>query len=301
MRRFLRAAVGLLLAAAITTPLAASDFSHRIQLPKGFAPEGIAIGHGPTFYTGSLSGQGIWRGNLRTGAGEFLVEGGGPFVGMKVDGRNRLWVAGGPAGVGYVFNAGNGNLKRTISFTSDPSFINDVIVTRRATYFTDSFTPVIYRVAIGRHGGIGAVSTIALDPAEIGFVPGAFNLNGIEAAWGGHYLIVVNSTSGELYRINPRNGRARSIDLGGYSVAAGDGLLRAGRTLFVVRNEFNLVAVVRLQADLLDGRLVEELTARSFDFPTTAAKFDGSLYVVNARFSTPVTPDTRYWVTRLHR
>ena len=301
MRRLLRAAVGLVLAAVITAPTLAGSLPNRLPLPNGFAPEGIAVGRHGMFYTGSLSGAGIWRGDLRTGKGALIVEGGGPFVGMKVDGRNRLWVAGGPAGNGYVFNAATGRLKAMFAFASAPTFINDVVVTRRAAYFTDSSQPAIYRVAIGPRGGIGAVTTIQLDADDIGFVPGAFNLNGIESAMGGRFLLSVNSTSGELYRVNPRNGNARTIDLGGASVSAGDGLLKVRRTLYVVRNELNLVAVVRLRPGLLAGRTVNELTARRLDFPTTAALFAGSLYLANARFSTPVTPDTQYWVSRLDR
>ncbi len=99
----------LLLAFAAPAAVGAAAFPDRIDLPDGFAPEGIAIGRGTTFYSGSLSGQGIWRGDLRTGDGAFLVEGGGPFVGMKVDAANHLWVAGGPAGNGYVFDAGTGD------------------------------------------------------------------------------------------------------------------------------------------------------------------------------------------------
>jgi hypothetical protein len=33
--------------------------------------------------------------------------------------------------------------------------------------------------------------------------------------------------------------------------------------------------------------------------PTTAAFVTGSLYVVNARFNTPPTAETPYWITRL--
>src|SRR6187200_3484126 len=98
MRR-LTLLLALLLAVAAPAAARAVTFPDRLDLPAGFSPEGIAIGRGTTFYTGSLSGQGIWRGDLRTGEGALLVDGGGPFVGMKVDG-NLLFVAGGPAGNG---------------------------------------------------------------------------------------------------------------------------------------------------------------------------------------------------------
>jgi hypothetical protein len=37
----------------------------------------------------------------------------------------------------------------------------------------------------------------------------------------------------------------------------------------------------------------------ALDFPTTIAFAGGSLWAVNARFSTPPEEDTPYWITRL--
>ena len=37
----------------------------------------------------------------------------------------------------------------------------------------------------------------------------------------------------------------------------------------------------------------------ALDIPTTAAFVAGRLWVVNARFGTPVTPTTDYWITKL--
>jgi sugar lactone lactonase YvrE len=285
--------------ALLATPVLAAPFPDRIDLPDGFAPEGIATGRGSTYFTGSLSGAGIWRGDYRTGEGEFLVEGGGPFVGMKVDARDRLWVAGGPAGVGYVFDASDGDLLATFALAAAPTFINDVVVTHNAAYFTDSFRPAIYRVPLGPGGAIGAAQTIPLDPTEIGFTEGAFNLNGIDATADGETLVVVNSTAGELYTIDPTSGEAVVIDLGDDDVAAGDGILLEGETLYVVQNQLNRVAVLMLAPDLSSGTRLANLTSAGFDVPTTVARFGSSLFLVNARFGTPVTPDTEYWVTRL--
>ena len=115
MRRLVLPAVGLVLATTLALPTSAVTFPDLIDLPDDFAPEGIATGQGTTFYTGSLAGLGIWRGDYRTGDGDFLVDSGGPFVGMKVDAMNRLWVAGGPAGNGYVFDAASYELQATTS------------------------------------------------------------------------------------------------------------------------------------------------------------------------------------------
>jgi len=292
----------LVFAAVGPAAVAARPFPDELPLPDGFAPEGIATGRGTTFYTGSLSGQGIWHGDYRSGAGSPLVIGGGPFVGMTVDDHNRLWVAGGPAGLGHIFDADTGAVLETFAFASGNTFVNDVVVTGDAAYFTDSFRPVLYRVAIGAGGTIGAVETVELDETSIGFVPGAFNLNGIVATPDGQVLIAVNLTAGNLYAIDSATGEAEEIDLGADGlVSAGDGLLLHGRSLYVVRNQLNVVAVVELAPDLATGAVVDELTSSRFDVPTTIARFGASLYVVNARFGTPVTADTEYWVTRVTR
>jgi sugar lactone lactonase YvrE len=290
------------LLAVLATPILAAPLPDQIDLPNGFAPEGIATGRGSTFFSGSLAGAGIWRGDYRTGEGALLVEGGGPFVGMKVDAQNRLWVAGGDAGSGYVFDAANGELLASFDFAEAPTFINDVVVTHDAAYFTDSFRPALYRVPIGPGGQIGEAETIPLDPEQIGFSEGAFNLNGIDATPDGQRLVAVNSTAGELYAIDPTTGAATLIDLGeAASVTNGDGILLSGQTLYVVRNFDNLVAVVQLAPDLTSGTYLTDLKSGGFWVPTTVARFGSSLFVVNARFDLPVTPDTEYWITRVDR
>jgi hypothetical protein len=89
------------------------------------------------------------------------------------------------------------------------------------------------------------------------------------------------------------------IELGGYLVTQGDGLLLLNRTLFVVRNRANLIAVVELAADLSSGDVVREITQANFDVPTTIAKRGNQLYVVNARFTTTPTPTTPYTIVRV--
>ena len=111
-----------------------------------------------------------------------------------------------------------------------PTFINDVIVTRDAAYFTDSSNPVFYRLPLGPGGRLpeaGAVQTIPLG-GDYAHVSG-LNLNGIEATPNGKTLIAVHSTLGVLYSIDPDTGVARTIDLAGASLTGGDGLLLQGR------------------------------------------------------------------------
>jgi sugar lactone lactonase YvrE len=293
MRRLLLL-LALLLGHALPSGTAAAPFPDRLDLPDGFAPEGIAIGRGTTFYTGSLAGQGIWRGDLRSGRGDFLVDEGGPFVGMKVAAHNRLWVAGGPAGTGHVFDAATGEQLRVCRLAPDgaSTFVNDVVVTRDAAWFTDSFRGVIYRVDLD-DCDFSEVDLTALAPPEAN----VFRLNGIDATPNGKTLVVVNSTAGQLYRIDVATEDVDLIEVG--ESVHGDGILLSGHTLYVVRDRDH-VAVIELAPDLSSGSVVAELTG-DLDVPTTVARFGSSLYVVNARFGTTDEPPVPYWVTRLDR
>jgi hypothetical protein len=94
-------------------------------------------------------------------------------------------------------------------------------------------------------------------------------------------------------------GYATIVDLGGQSVSTGDGLALRGKTLYVVRNRLNEIAVIQLNADWSAGKVVGTLTNPNFDVPTTVALFGNALYAVNGRFTTPPTPTTSYQVVRV--
>lgn len=77
-------------------------------------------------------------------------------------------------------------------------------------------------------------------------------------------------------------------------MANGDGLLRTGRTLYVVQNRLNLVTVFHLDAEARTATLRRTITDPRFDIPTTAARWGDRLYLVNARFSSPQEPGTTF-------
>jgi hypothetical protein len=274
------------------------DLPARIELPNGFQPEGIES-KGPFLYAGSLANGAIWRADARTGSGRILVPGvaGRIAVGLHLDEWGRLWVAGGPNKTIRVYKARTGELLRTYDFPTT-GFLNDLDITRNAVYATDSVNQQLAVVPLRRRGKLppsSAAKTMALT-GDIQYTTG-FNANGIAARGG--FLIVVQSNTGQLFRVNPRSGVARLIDTGGYSVTAGDGLEVRGRTLYVVRNQLNLVAVLRLSPSLRRARLIGEITSSDLSVPTTATVTLGALWVVNARFGTTPTATTPYWITRL--
>jgi sugar lactone lactonase YvrE len=287
---------------ALALPLAATSanpFPDRIDLPNGWQPEGIAIGNGPTAYVGSIPTGRVWRASLLTGNGSELVPNRGRrAIGVELDHRGRLFVAGGPTGDGYVYNASTGADIAQFDFASGATFVNDVAVTRSAAWFTDSVNPVLYRVAIAPNGTLGTATAVPLT-GDIVYQAG-FNANGIDATPNGSTLIIAQSNTGKLFTVN-ESGVTNEIDLGGARVA-GDGILLDGRTLYVVtRTPVDQIVVIRLSRDLSSGTVVRTITHPDFSGPTTVDEFGHHLYVVNARFGTTMTPDTPYWVTRVRK
>lgn len=287
--------------------VAAAAFPQIVPLPNGFAPEGVVTGYGTDLYAGSLADGSIYRADLRTGEGEVVVSApeGGVAVGLAFDRRSGLlFVAGGNTGMAFVYDPQTGDTAASYELTTEENtFVNDVIITRDAAYFTDSFRPFYYRVPLGPGGSLADAT--AVEEIELGgdfeFVPDAFNANGIEALPNGKALIVVNSTTGDLYLVEPASGTATLIDLGGGSVPAGDGILLHGKTLYVVQNQLNQIAVLRLAPDYLSGEITGTITNPAFDVPTTVASFGPYLYAVNARFGTPPGPDVEYDVVQVRR
>jgi sugar lactone lactonase YvrE len=295
----------LMLLAVYALPASAKSdqsFPQVFNVPDGFQPEGIAVGRGSSFYVGSLFDGRVYKGDLRTGQGEVLVpsQTGRIAVGLAVDERsNAIFVAGGGPALGpipgsaYVYDGDTG--AELAVYPLGGVFINDVIVTREAAYFTDSFKPVFYRIPLGPMGELpepSAVEEIPLGPG-FNFIPTTFNANGIEATPDGKTLIIANSADASLYRVDPILGNAARIDLGGAEVPSADGLVLAGQTLYVVQNSLNQIGIVSLDSSLESGVVNSNpLSSPDYRIPTTAARFGSTIYAVNARFGewTPGLP-----------
>jgi sugar lactone lactonase YvrE len=306
---------GATLAAALVVVPSAAEAGGRhrrpdvIPLPLGFQPEGIAR-DGRSLYAGSLRDGDIYRADLTTGKGSVLVDApaGRIAVGMTTDDRHRLFVAGG-AGTAYVYDDRTGAPLADYRL-GDPAtaFVNDVTLTRTAAWFTDSFRPVLYQLPLGRRGqlpptGSAAAELAITGPAADDQVQG-FNHNGIVSSPDGRHLVVVNSTTGGLYRIDAGTGTSVRLDLGGATLVNGDGLVLEGRRLYVVLNTQNRIAVVDLDRGFTSGRVVASITDDDFRVPTTAVAAGDDLYAVNARFDvappgTPADPTLEYEIVRV--
>jgi len=151
----------------------------------------------------------------------------------------------------------------------------------------------LYRVALGPGGApTGDVETIPLtgDWQQVA----GFNANGIAATPDGQTLLVINSTTGILYAVDAATGEATAVDAGGALLTQGDGILLRGTTLWVVRNRSNEIVELQMAPDWQSATPVATITDPDFDVPTTVALQGSRLYAVNARFTTPPTPDTEY-------
>jgi sugar lactone lactonase YvrE len=296
-------ALAAVLSMAVAPPASAGHAHHvdRIDLPDGWQPEGITT-DGRALYVGSLADGALWKADPRTGKGRILADGmdGRVAVGVDHDGRRHLvWVAGGGTAEIRAHDARTGRVKATYTFESENErFVNDLVVTRRGVFATDSMNQELLVVPLHKGKRLPAPPAARTLPltGDLEYAEG-FNLNGIVRHHG--RLLAVQSNTGLLFRIDPWSGRTRTVDLGGYLLTNGDGLEIRGHRLFVVRNQLNLVAVLHLSWWARSGRLLAERTSDDFDVPTTAALVGRSLWAVNARFNTTPEPDTDYWITRL--
>ncbi len=270
----------------------------RIELPDGWRPEGITT-DGRRLYVGSLADGAIWVADPRSGDGEVLAEGSAGRVAVGVDydrRRDVLWVAGGATGEVRAHDADTGAVLATYAFPSPdatPRFLNDVVVTRRAVYVTDSRHAELAVVPLGRRAAAARVLPLTGDLV----LQEGNNLNGIVEL--DHWLVAVQSNAGKLLRISPRTGDTKQIDLGGASLVNGDGPEPGGHGVYVLRNRDNLVVPVRLHRRATEGTAGAAITDPGLDVPSTGARLHHSLYAVNARFTTPPTPTTPYWITRV--
>jgi len=288
----------LIMSFGVWNSASAQSFPEIIPLDDGFQPEGITLGNGHTAYVGSLASGSIVEVDLRTGAKSTLVPGfPGSLLAVGLDFDNSsgyLFVAGGLTGDGRVYDTSTGQMIHQLPLGAPwISWINDVVVTRDAAYFTNSFVPEIYRVPLNSQGEpSGVVDTLVLhhdwqnftNPAPSGPAGMWINANGIVATPDNRTLIVVNYFTGLLYTVDPETGFATEIDLGGVLVQSGDGLVLRGKTLYVVQNFANAIAVFTLSPDYSAATFTGHLTDSDLNVPSTADLFGPWVYAVNARF-----------------
>mgnify|MGYP005991283365 CR=1 FL=1 len=272
-------------------------------------PEGITAAD-DTFYVTSTSDGAVFRGTVGSPDVSVFLPGGADgrtgAAGIDVtdddDRADYLVIAGGATGKVWVYDANSGDLVATFGngLGADATFLNDVAIADNGdAYVTDSRNPALYRIpfeqmtAGTRNGSLETFVNFDGTP----FVYGeGFNANGIVENDNESALIVVQSSTGNLYRIDKTSKEVTQVDLGGATLANGDGLEMDDDTLYVVRNRDGLIAQVDLDDDGRTGVVTGEITDASFAYPTTVAAVDDRLLVVNSQFDKrgeePVEPFT---------
>jgi hypothetical protein len=252
-------------------------------------PEGIAFDKRSKAFFVSITADGaIYRGTLGSDTVSPFIPGapGRAAIGLETR-RGKLYVAGGPTGSITVYDLATRQPVATFQ-TGAGGFLNDLVVTGRGDiYVTDSFRPVLWHVTAEQvRAGSGTPQALAVSPPVV-YEPGQFNLNGIVAR-GARRLVVVDSNSGELFRIRLGRDRSsiRSIDeIQGATVPGGDGLLLDRGRLVVVQGNPAQLSFLKLRAGARRARLLGTRTSDKLRGPSTVDRAKGLYLVVNADFT----------------
>lgn len=293
----------LALALAVPAPVAAAvqdarpvDTTIELPTPPTMNPEGIAV-HGDTFFVSSVGTGAILFGNVHADTARVFLEPGRngrtAAIGINVDAQGRLWIAGGPTGLVFVYDIATRRLLHRYD-TGSGGFLNDLAFDSQGrAYVTDSIRPVLWRI-----GEDGLTPWLDLTRGPIRYVEG-FNLNGIEASADGRQLLVVQSNTGNIFRISVGSKAVKRVDLGRRWLLGGDGMLLEGQTLWVVQGLYSTVTKVALSADLGTGRVTDRLGHPTFDTPTTIERAGRRFLVVNSQFARGGSPVLPFTVSRV--
>lgn len=154
---------------------------------------------------------------------------------------------------------------------------NDVALDAQGVaYVTDSFSPVVYRVAADATG----TPTILVNNPILGASAGQYGLNGI-VYHPNNYLIVVIAATGKLYKIDLGNNNAITEVTGFAAVTGGDGMVLINDDLYVVNNR-NQVTQLRGANNWATASVIKT-DAAGYDQATTNTVVNGQVYTINAR------------------
>ncbi|MFC6618167.1 SMP-30/gluconolactonase/LRE family protein [Deinococcus radiophilus] len=178
---------------------------------------------------------------------------------------------------------------------SPAPFVNDLTLAPDGfVYVTDSQRPVIFRVSPDME--LSAWLDLSGTPIQYGE---GVNLNGIVATPDGRALLIAQTNTGDLWRVDLRTKAVARVMTG---LDHADGLWLDGRTLYVARNTAQVVSRVELAADYASGTLVAEEPLGGLRFPTTLTAVGNDLVVVQGQLNRRSgTPETPFKLTRFSR
>jgi hypothetical protein len=171
----------------------------------------------------------------------------------------------------------------------------------------------LYKVVLEKGGRLPSTPVVEVIPMP-GFLmdPTGFNANGLVGDFDGRQLVIVNITTGVLYLVDTASGEASPIEIDGAEplFPNGDGLYLDGRTLYILQNFQDKIAVVQLSGDLSGGEFIKNIPGEGEFNPlkiaTTLIGFGNSLYAINTNFfdwffGSELPADVQPYVVRLRK
>lgn len=293
-------------------PSAASHERHHPRLPATYVLQGDDVtpanpagskfeGIGADelrgrFYVSEVTGGEIHRGTAWSSRTEDWLEGDGTdgrytARGITVDRQGRVYIAGGPNGIGtgrpdlWVYDA-RGRLLAALRAPGTDVFLNDVAIgPDGAAYFTNSNDAQIFRVARDRKAWR---ATLWADASEDIERREGFNLGGIVLTADRSGFVVAQGNAGVLWRFDMRSRRATAVHTGAADLVDADGLVRRGNILTVVRNFSRMIATLRLSHDGRRAVLLRQEASSADRVLTTAKSLRGRILYVDSKFDEPV-------------
>lgn len=217
--------------------------------------------------------------------------------GMKIDGSGKLWVCtGDPTYSIYKDSSTYKKMIRLIGIdlktgkkTDDidlsslfpgKHFANDLVLDNAGNkYITDSYSPVVYRVDAGGKATVFAQSPL-LGSIDVG-------LNGI--VWSNKgFLIVANSSQGQLYKIDINNPTSISVIHQTTFFPGADGLLWDTKGNLLLAQNRGVHKIFQLTSKDNWGScevIASTLATDRFIQPSTIASTASSVYVLNSKLN----------------
>jgi hypothetical protein len=295
-------AFGLVVLAAAPSGLTAAQGTRLHVLPGPTAfPESIGTdSRTGEYFTGSLIDGTVFRGSLGESEGQVFLTPGSDgrtnVAGVKVDDERRIWIADAFNGRVLVYDE-NGRLLHTFVLGGPGApTVNDIAFSRGFAYVTDSARPFLYRIEREQAASPGATSVkpwldvSAAVTYTTGEGPFGVNLNGIVASPDGATLLVVQTNSGMLFRVDVATGAVTRVAVSGSDLLFGDGMLRLGDHLYVARNAADKIAKLKLENGWRTAVAESTLQNRAFAFPTALAALHGRLLIVNSQLNDAASP-----------
>ncbi len=163
------------------------------------------------------------------------------------------------------------------------NFANDIALDKTGNvYVTNSFSPIVYKID-------GSTYKASIFATSDKFKSDGFGLNGIVALNNG-YIVTVNSTTGKLYVIDPKDTKNITETTIEGDFTGADGLSTNGKNeIILISNAQQKVFKLASKDNFKTATKVAEAKTEA-SFPTTGVYVGSKYYVLNAKLNEIFTP-----------